>query len=193
MAPGPERGSTVWVRCVVLAALGATVGTLLDWAHVENGAVAYTRPVPLGIAWWTPVLYAGAALAIGISHSSVDRWIGRAGARRLSPLRLGSGMLCFLAIWYATGALRLTSALVAALLAPACLAVWWLFDATRGGLALALATALAGVGVEATLVRFGLFRHTHPDVLGVAWWLPTIYVAASVAVGNVGRALAGAR
>jgi hypothetical protein len=41
--------------------------------------------------------------------------------------------------------------------------------------------------VEVVLSSAGLFSHTHPDVLGVALWLPWIYVAASVGVGNLGR------
>ncbi|MCY0541599.1 hypothetical protein OVW21_26595, partial [Klebsiella pneumoniae] len=48
-------------------------------------------------------------------------------------------------------------------------------------------TAIVGFAVEVTLSRAGLFFHTHPDVLGIALWLPWIYVAASVGLGNVGR------
>jgi hypothetical protein len=70
------------------------------------------------------------------------------------------------------------------------LALWWRLDGTWQGLAQAAATAAGGCAVEMVLSGAGLFRHTHPDVLGVALWLPWIYVAASVGVGNVGRWLA---
>jgi len=190
----PRAGSRDRIRQVLgLALLGATVGTLFDWEHVVHGAIAYTRPVPLGIAWWTPLLYSGAALAIGLSHPMADRWLERLEVRPRTPLRLATAMICFLGIWYATGALPLSSAIVAALLMPPSLGVWWAFDATRAGLAMAITTALAGVGVEATLVGLGVFRHRSPDVFGVAWWLPSIYIAGSVAVGNVGRVLAPRR
>ena len=173
-------------RLLALAALGATVGTLFDWLHVVNGAVEYTRG-GVTIAWWTPLLFAAAGVGIGISHPAGDRWLGREERVAWTATRLAGGMLAFLAIWYATGAIHLGSAWVAALVGPASLAVWWAFDRTRAGLLQAFATAAAGVAVEATLVRLGTFRHTSPDILGVAWWLPAIYVAGSVAVGNVGR------
>jgi hypothetical protein len=50
-----------------------------------------------------------------------------------------------------------------------------------------VSAAASGVAVEAILSSAGLFSHTHPDILGVALWLPWLYVAASVGVGNVGR------
>ena len=55
------------------------------------------------------------------------------------------------------------------------------------------ASVLAECAVEVVLSRAGLFRHTHPDVLGIALWLPWIYVGASVGLGNVGRFLAETR
>ena len=40
-------------------------------------------------------------------------------------------------------------------------------------------------------MRAGLFHHTQRDMLGLAYWLPWLYVAGSVGIGNIGRALAG--
>ena len=57
---------------------------------------------------------------------------------------------------------------------------------------LALATAAVGVGVEATLASRGVFSYVAPDAGRVASWLPWLYVAASVAVGNLARYLAAA-
>jgi hypothetical protein len=92
-------------------------------------------------------------------------------------------------VWLASGALPLGSAAVAAILAPASLALWLWLDRTWQGLAMAATTAVVGCGVEVVLTRAGVFQHTHPDVLGVALWLPWIYVAASVGMGNLGRSL----
>jgi hypothetical protein len=171
---------------LVLAILGATLGPVLDYAHVVTGAIRYAPEVRF-LPWWVPVLYGGAALGIGLSHPAFDRLFPRRTASRLTRGRLGAGFGIFCAIWFASGAIPLPSAPVAALLAPASLALLWWLDRTWQGLVQAAATAAAGVAVEVTLSRAGLFSHTHPDVLGVALWLPWLYVAASVGVGNIGR------
>jgi len=79
---------------------------------------------------------------------------------------------------------------VDAALAAGALGVWLALDGTLPGLAIALGTAACGFAVEAVLVSRGMFYHTRPDWLGVASWIPWIYVAGSVAVGNLARWLA---
>jgi phosphatidylglycerophosphate synthase len=174
---------------VVLALLGATLGPVLDYAHVVTGAIRYPPPVRF-VPWWVPLLYMGASLAIGLTHPMADALLHRPVREPLTVSRVAAGFAGFCAIWVASGALPLGSAAVAAILAPASLALWWWLDRTWQGLAQAAATAAGGCAVEVVLSRAGLFAHTHPDVLGVALWLPFIYVAASVGLGNVGRWLA---
>jgi hypothetical protein len=65
--------------------------------------------------------------------------------------------------------------------------MWIVLDGTVVGLGLAIATAASGVLVEATLVSLGVFTYVAPDAGRVASWLPWLYVAASVAVGNFAR------
>jgi hypothetical protein len=177
-------------RIVILGLLGASFGTLLDYGHVWTGTTVYARPSAFGVAWWVPLLYIGAALGIGLSHPLVDRLLGRRARPPLTPLRLAAGFVGLCAVWFGSGALPLSTGGVSAILGPVVLALWFFLDRTGQGLALALATALSGFAVEVTLSRAGLFHHTHQDVLGVPIWLPWIYVAASVGIGNIGRYLA---
>ena len=176
---------------LVLALLGATFGTLFDEAHVLTGAIRYPGPPAFGVPWWVPLLYAGASLGIGLSTPIADGWLGRRARFPETPARLVAGFVGLCAVWFASGALPLGSAAVAVILAAASLGMWWGLDRTWQGLVEAAGTALAGCAVEVTLSRAGLFAHTRQDVLGLAWWLPWIYVAASVGLGNVGRRLAG--
>jgi hypothetical protein len=171
---------------VILALLGATLGPVLDYVHVVTGAIRYPAPVRF-VPWWVPFLYMGASLAIGLSHPVADAFLRRRARQPLTGARVAAGFAGFCAVWVASGAIPLGSAAVAAVLAPASLALWWWLDRTWQGLAQAAATAAGGCAVEVGLSRAGLFAHTHPDVLGVALWLPWIYVAASVGLGNVGR------
>lgn len=171
---------------LILAALGAALGPVLDYAHVATGAIRYGESVRF-VPWWVPLLYTGAALSIGLSHPITDTILRHPRRLPLTPARVAAGFVAFCAIWFASGALPGSSAIVTAILAPASLAVWWWLDRTAIGLLMAAITAVGGSLTEITLSRAGLFSHTHQDVLGLAYWLPWIYVAASVALGNVGR------
>jgi phosphatidylglycerophosphate synthase len=188
-SPLPLDGARLARAALILAVLGATLGPVLDYLHVVTGAIRYLPPVRF-VPWWVPLLYTGAALVIGLSHPLADALILPRARPPLTPARLAAGFAAFCAVWFASGALPLSSAIVAAILAPVSLALWGWLDGTWQGLVQAAATAAGGCAVEMVLSGAGLFSHTHPDVLGVALWLPWIYVAASVGVGNVGRWLA---
>lgn len=187
-APAGAPRQVPWRRAVVtLAALGATLGTVFDTAHVLTGAITYPVSSPLGFPLWVPLLYAAAALAIGLSHPLLDRALGRPARPPLSFARVAAGLAALCVIWFCTGALPFGSLGTTLIVGPAALAVFGVLDRTRAGLLLAASTAVTSVGVEVLLSQLGLFAHTHRDVFGVALWLPCIYVAASVAVGNTGR------
>ena len=178
-------------RALLLTLLGAAVGPIFDFAHVHTGAIGYSRPLFLGLDWWVPLVYIGAAAGIGLSHPWIDRALGRRSRWPHTRARLAIGLIGVCAIWLASGAIPLDSLSVTAILAPASLALWWALDRTWQGLLMAGGTAIAGVLIEVTLMRAGLFHHTHRDMLGLAYWLPWLYVAGSVGIGNIGRALAG--
>jgi hypothetical protein len=99
------------------------------------------------------------------------------------------GLAAFLALWAASGLVKPTPAGLWVLV-PGALAIWWAFERTVVGIVLAFATASCGVAIEASLVSTGTFAYVAPDAGRVAAWLPWLYVAASVAVGNLARWLA---
>jgi hypothetical protein len=177
-------------RALVLAALGASFGTLFDYAHVLTGAIVYPGPPRFGVPPWVPFLYMGAAMAIGLGVPVFDDVLGRPARFPYTSARLVIGFVGLCTIWFLSGALPFDTRVTALLLAAASLGMWWGLDRTWQGLAVAGATAVGGCMMEVVLSEQGLFRHTHPDVLGVALWLPWIYVAAGVGLGNVGRWLA---
>jgi len=167
-----------------LALAGAVLGTLLDAVHVTTATTRYAHPVVFGLAWWVPLLFAAAALAIGLPHAG----LAARGGAVVPPSggRVAAGLALLLALWATSGCVKPAWAALA-ILAPASLAMWWVFDATALGLGLALVTAACGVAVETTLARAGVFAYVAPDAGRVASWLPWLYVAASVAVGNLAR------
>uniref|UniRef100_A0A6I8NX25 Insulin-induced gene protein n=1 Tax=Ornithorhynchus anatinus TaxID=9258 RepID=A0A6I8NX25_ORNAN len=68
--------------------------------------------------------------------------------------------------------------------------LWWTFDRSRSGLGLGLGVAVLGTAGTQLLVHHGVYRYSSPDFLYVRSWLPSIFFAGGVTVGNIGRQLA---
>jgi hypothetical protein len=170
-----------------LLAAGAVFGTFCDAVHVATTTTRYTHPAFAGVAWWTPLLFATASAAIGLSHTLIDLLLDR--AVRPTTTTVVAGMVILVVLWATSGLVKPAHTALW-ILAPASIATWWFLDGSVVGLVLAFATAASGVAVEATLVSGGVFTYVAPDAGRVASWLPWLYVAASVAVGNYARWLA---
>jgi hypothetical protein len=167
--------------------LGATLGTALDAFHVYSYVEQYTRPSFFGVAWWVPLLFGSAAVAIGYSHPLVDPLIHNIRpARRIST---SIAELGWLVLAYLVTASPLGSIAKAGLLMLIYLNFWLLVGRGWQNLLLSLVTAITGTLVEMTLVAAGAFFYLQPDILGVPYWLPCIYACASLAVGDLGGSL----
>jgi hypothetical protein len=171
---------------LILAALGATLGTLLDGIHSHFGATAYTHPVAWRAAWWVPLLFAG-AYTIGLVRPLLER---RFHVR--SPLPTWPAVTLAFGLFigaYWLSVLPASGPVVAAVLAGVFLLAWSLCDRSHLGLAIALAAAAGGPAVEALLVSRGVFVHLHTFAFGVPAWLPFLYMTASVALCALARRL----
>jgi hypothetical protein len=177
-------------EAIGLLLAGALFGTLLDSVHVATTTTRYAHPAFFGLAWWAPLLFAGASLAIGVSHRLIDEVLGR--DVHPTTARVVAGMALLLLLWATSGLVK-PARLALWILAPASVLMWLALDGSAVGLVLAIATAACGVAVEAMLVSAGGFTYVVPDAGRVASWLPWLYVAASVAVGNYARWLAAPR
>src|SRR5882672_3982906 len=94
---------------VPLGALGATVGPVLDGFHTWSGTTWYTSPGWLRTVWWCPLLFGGAALAIGLSRPLLE---GRAApVERAAAGRLAAAIGLFV-VAYAASAFLPASSLV---------------------------------------------------------------------------------
>lgn len=167
--------------------LGATVGTGLDAFHVYSEVERYPAPVLLGVAWWVPLLFGSATVAIGYSHPLVDPLLGH--RQRPHRLLFGAGELAWLVLAYLVAASFLASIVKVGLLAIIYLNFWLLAGRSWQNLLFALVTAITGTLIEMVLVAAGAFAYIHPEILGVPYWLPCIYACASLAIGNFGRTL----
>ena len=167
--------------------LGAILGTMLDALYVYTGVERYSMPVLFGVAWWVPLLFGAAAVAIGYSHPLVDPLLQhRRPTRRLS---ISLGELSWLLLTYLIGASIFESVAKVGILIIVYFNFWLLAGRSWQNLLLSLVTAITGTLIEMILVAAGVFSYIHPDIFGVPYWLPCIYACASLAVGDLGRSL----
>lgn len=157
-----------------------------------------------------PLLFGVAGLVIGLGYPLLDEQLGGSwagppagGAPQPATPSWAKVLVCIalFALQYgASGALEaplrgpgaLTPPLALdALLCLAALATYRVFDRTPAGLALSLATALGGPGIEVALINGPhLYAYSHPDWWGIPSWIPWVYFAGGPAVGLLGRRVA---
>lgn len=173
---------------VVLFVYGAIFGTALDAFHTLNNVERYPTPLLFGlIAWWVPLLFGAAALAIGISHPLIDPFLRN--RRRGRGLLLSSVELIWLVLAYLLSIGPFANWIKAGLITLVYIAFWLSSGNGWQNLLLSAVTAGIGTGIEILLVTTGAFSYTQPDFAGVPCWLPCLYACASLAVGDLGRAL----
>ena len=81
---------------------------------------------------------------------------------------------------------------VDAALAASGVGAWGVFDGTRQGLVVAVATAVAGPLAEIFLINvLHLYHYSDPDFFGIPSWIAWVYFCGSPAVGNLSRAVRG--
>uniref|UniRef100_A0A8C7E8G1 Insulin-induced gene protein n=1 Tax=Nothoprocta perdicaria TaxID=30464 RepID=A0A8C7E8G1_NOTPE len=75
-------------------------------------------------------------------------------------------------------------------LAALSIGLWWTFDRSRSGFGLGIGIAFLATLVSQLLVYNGVYQYTSPDFLYVRSWLPCIFFAGGITMGNIGRQLA---
>jgi hypothetical protein len=153
-----------------MGSASAILGPLCDVLHSAHGVLTNSHPVALAFppgapplletTWWTPLLFAGAGVALGAGLPLMDALPG-APAPRLGAAPPWSLVLIsiatFVGTYYASAvgdgdaALRVRGRL-GALLAAAAAVHWALLDATPQGAAMAALAAAAGPALEAGLI-----------------------------------------
>lgn len=172
---------------LLLFLIGAITGSLLDAFHVYSNIEHYPTPVFMGLAWWVPLLFGGATVAIGYSHPMIDPLLhNRRPSKHMMSSMAESG---WIVLAYLISASTLGSMAKAAFLWIIYFNFWLLAGIGWQNLLLSLVTAITGTLVEMVLVAGGAFSYLHPDFIGVPYWLPCMYACASLAVGDLGRSL----
>jgi hypothetical protein len=166
--------------------IGSGLCTFLDHQHVVWGVLAYTQPDYFEQAWWVPLLFFVATLA-GLWGTGVVRRLVGGEPAVVSPALALVDVGSFAAAYYLTAVAHHAPDVLTGILA----ATWLLraFSLPGWAVAYCIATALVGPAVEATLSALGGFHYLHPDFLGVARWLPVLYLHVGVVAVSVASLL----
>ena len=179
-----------------LFAIGAIGGLIGDMCHVVSGTTVYLED-PLPYIWksqlWFPLMVGGGTAALG--------WIGvrfgatAAGPELDDPRREAAAMIAsVLGLYALTAIVRGEPSAVGIVL---CYSVAGLICARFARdrvdwLCAGLATVF-GVGTEMVLSAAGVFEYAGDieQIIGVAAWLPALYLAYGVVAARLGVLLAG--
>ena len=180
-------------RALFWGLVGGLVALPLDALHVATGVLHYTTPkpwMPFGLQdWWAVPLFVGAGVSLGYGHRHVAAPLARTPlpSSTLTGALIGLAALVF--AYASSGLLQAWPALALAVYTAVWLAVVVGVDrsARRALVLFSLGTAVVGPAVEAALSASGAFAYTHPDVFGVALWLPGIYLNAGAAAHLLDR------
>src|SRR5262249_47215271 len=171
---------------VVLALLGATLGVALDGIHTHFGATTYTHPVLWRMAWWVPLLFAG-AFGAGILRPLLERALGRVAPAPPAP-QVAWSLAGFVGAYWLTVA-PLPWTVVAGVLAVLFAFSFALSDRSPVTFGIAVAAAFVGPAIESLLVSRGLFVHHQVLAFGVPGWLPFLYLNAAIPLCGMAKRL----
>jgi hypothetical protein len=175
-------------RILVLFAAGGIGLALCDQIHVQAGVLDYETNGYFGQAWWVPLQFGVAALAIVAGAAPFARGMAKPGAAAFL-----TGTIWFVGAYAASGLFDAHPyALAAAFVVTWALRVS-LARQPASLVAFSLLLAVAGTGAEAILSAAGTFAYANPDLLGVPIWLPGLYLHGAPLALALSRALSEPR
>lgn len=164
---------------IVLAIVGATLGSALDMIHTYFGATSYADPFLFRAPIWVPLMF-GSAYIFGLAWPYFDNTV------RPSMWKVIFGLLFYISAYWISVAPWLCS-FRAITIGAIFGAAWWLCDRTFKGLCLSATAAIVGPTLESTMVSAGIFVHHEVTLFGVPCWLPTLYLVAGVGIGSLAK------
>lgn len=185
----------IW-RVGLLFGLGAMICTFGDLIHVLTHTTMYPSGyvlLPLlGLPFWVPLLFGGAAVTMAVSYSLMASFmVPPVSVRGTWFKAIVANGLAFL-LYVSSGIVNLpTGGAKDALIALGAFVIFVFLGSSWVDLLFAIAAAMVGVLVEAILVRNGIFLYLPPaaNLFGVASWLPWLYLSCALGVSYLAKTL----
>lgn len=184
-----------------VALISAPLGILLDNQHGLFGVLNYAQwnmniimddSYVLKSAYWVPVLFSFAGLAMSTIILALDSLLITTSEDRTPDWsKVLYGISLFSGQYYLSGALdylNIEPLVINIILSIIAFIGFYIFDKSKSGVLLAVATAITGPVVEISLINFThIYSYTHTDGLGICTWIPAVYFLGGPAVGNLAR------
>ncbi|OCT60875.1 hypothetical protein XELAEV_18046898mg [Xenopus laevis] len=180
------------LRGLLLFLIGVFLALVLNLLQVQRNVTLFPPDVLSSLfssAWWVPLCCGTAAGAIGLFYPCIDRHLCEPHKFKREWSSVVRCVAVFVGINHASATESGLCQQHAALSYPGTLSVglWWTFDRSRSGLGLGI--SFFATLVSQLLVYNGVYEYTAPDFLYVRSWLPCIFFAGGITMGNIGRQL----
>ncbi|KAL7991759.1 hypothetical protein Chor_016015 [Crotalus horridus] len=198
------------LRGIVLFLIGVLLALILNLLQIQRNVTLFPPDVITSIfssAWWVPLGCGTASAVIGLLYPCMDRHLGEPHKLKREWSSVMRCVAVFVGINHASAVSFCTVMKVGKLqnkqkvdfannfqlsltLAALSVGLWWTFDRSRSGFGLGIGIAFLATLVTQLLVYNGVYQYTSPDFLYVRSWLPCIFFAGGITMGNIGRQLA---
>ncbi|XP_059962508.1 insulin-induced gene 2 protein isoform X2 [Mesoplodon densirostris] len=204
-SPGPKkcgpyissvtsRSVNLMIRGVVLFFIGVFLALVLNLLQIQRNVTLFPPDVIASIfssAWWVPPCCGTASAVIGLLYPCIDRHLGEPHKFKREWSSVMRCVAVFVGINHASAKVDFDNNIQLSLtLAALSIGLWWTFDRSRSGFGLGIGIAFLATLVTQLLVYNGVYQYTSPDFLYVRSWLPCIFFAGGITMGNIGRQLA---
>lgn len=189
-----SRGMNLVIRGIVLFFIGVFLALVLNLLQIQRNVTLFPPDVITSIfssAWWVPPCCGTASAVIGLLYPCMDRHLGEPHKFKREWSSVMRCVAVFVGINHASAKVDFANNIQLSLtLAALSIGLWWTFDRSRSGFGLGVGIAFLATLVSQLLVYNGVYQYTSPDFLYVRSWLPCIFFAGGITMGNIGRQLA---
>ncbi|XP_029968641.1 insulin-induced gene 2 protein [Salarias fasciatus] len=189
-----NRTTNLLIRGAMLFSVGVFLALVLNLLQVQRNVTLFPPDVLSSIfssAWWVPPCCGTASAMIGLLYPCIDRRLGEPHKFKREWSSVMRCVAVFVGINHASAKVDFANNIQLSLtLAALSIGLWWTFDRSRSGFALGVSIGLLATLATQLLVYNGVFQYTSPDFLYIRSWLPCIFFAGVITMGNIGRQLA---
>ncbi|XP_061082530.1 insulin-induced gene 2 protein isoform X1 [Conger conger] len=189
-----NRTVNLVIRGVMLFSVGVFLALVLNLMQVQKGITLFPSDIIGSIfssAWWMPPCFGTASAMVGLLYPCVDSRLGEPHQLKREWSSVMRCVAVFVGINHASAKVDFANGVQLSLtLAALAVGLWWTFDRSRSGLGLGVSIALLASLTTQLLGYSGVFQYASPDSLYIRSWLPCIFFAGAITMGNIGRQLA---
>lgn len=189
-----DRTTNLFIRGGMLFFVGVSLALVLNLLQVQRNVTLFPPDVISSIfssVWWVPPSCGMASAMIGVLYPCIDRRLGEPHKFKREWSSVMRCVAVFVGINHASAKVDFANNVQLSLtLAALSVGLWWTFDRSRSGFCLGVSIAFLATLATQILVYNGVFQYTNPDFLYIRSWLPCIFFAGVITMGNIGRQLA---